>query len=201
MKLYYATGACSLADRIALHEAGLAATFERVDLKSKTTETGADFMAINPKGYVPVLVLDSGETVTENVAILTWITGQAPQLAPTGPLGPIRLLEALAFISSELHHGFAPFLHGARGEERERAVAATTRRLEILARAPDGPYLLGSRFTVADAYLFVVLTWARKVGVTIPSALTAYFERLRVRDSVRQALAEEGLSEDRSVAA
>jgi glutathione S-transferase len=200
MKLYYATGACSLADRIALHEAGLAATFEKVDLKSKRTETGADFMAINPKGYVPVLILDSGEMVTENVALLSWIAGQAPHLAPTGPLGSVRLIEALAFLAAELHHGFAPFIHGGSDQDKANAAAATTRRLDILAR-DLGPYLLGSRFTVADAYLFVILRWASMLRLTIPAALIPYIERVGARDAVRRALAEEGLSEARPVAA
>ena len=87
MKLYYSPGACSLADHISLYEAGFVATFEKVDLKTKITETGADFMAINPKGYVPVLVLDDGERVTENVAILYWIANRAPELVPSGRLG------------------------------------------------------------------------------------------------------------------
>jgi glutathione S-transferase len=193
MKLYYTPGACSLADHIALHEAGLAATFEKVDLKSKTTETGADFLAINPKGYVPVLVLDSGETVTENIAILSWIAAQAPELAPTGPLGATRQLEALAFISTELHHGFKPFFHGAQDDDRKKAADATARRLDIIAASFVGPYLLGSRFTVADTYLFVILQWAGKLGIRIPLLLTQYVERVMARESVRRALAEEGL--------
>jgi glutathione S-transferase len=192
MKLYYATGACSLADRIALHEAGLAAAFERVDLKARRTETGADYSAINPKGYVPMLVLDSGETVTENIAILFWITGQAPKLAPAGPLGTTRLLEALAFISTELHHGFKPFFHDTNDAEKAKAADATFRRLDLIAATLKGPYLLGS-FSVADAYLFVILTWARKLGLRIPVPLTQFFERMMARESVRRALTEEGL--------
>jgi glutathione S-transferase len=129
MKLYYATGACSLADRIALYEAGLVATFERVNLKMRTTETGADFLTINPKGYVPALALDDGEIVTENIAVLFWIAGQAPHLVPDGPLGQVRLLEALAFISTEVHKGFKPFFTpGARrgpDDRRRRPFQAT----------------------------------------------------------------------------
>jgi glutathione S-transferase len=194
MKLYYAPGACSLADRISLHEAGLAAAFEKVDLKSKRTETGADFMVINPKGYVPALVLDSGETLTENIAVLSWIADQAPALAPTGPLGHIRLLEALAFISTEVHKSFKPFItHGARDADRANAAEAISKRLEFIAKTLSGPYLLGAHFTVADAYLFVTLRWASQFGVTIPVPLIQYFQRMMARDSVREALAEEGL--------
>jgi glutathione S-transferase len=194
MKLYYATGACSLADRISLHEAGLGAEFEKVDLKSKTTETGEDFMAINPKGYVPALVLDSGETVTENIAVLSWIASQAPDLAPAGPLGHIRLLEALAFISTELHKGFGPlFTHGARDADKTNAAQALGKRLDFVAKTLSAPYLLGSHFTVADAYLFVMLRWANMFHVTVPAALTRYFQRMMERASVRLALTEEGL--------
>lgn len=176
------------------HEAGLAATFEKVDLKSKTTESEADFLAINPKGYVPVLVLDDGEIVTENIAILAWIARQSPDLTPTGPLGQARLLEALAFVSTELHHAFKPFVSGASDKDKAEASAAITRRFDLIAGKLNGGYLLGPRFAVADAYLFVILTWARKLGVRIPEALGQYFQRMMARGSVRKALAEEGLN-------
>lgn len=120
MKLYYAPGACSLADHIALHEAGLNFEHERVDLKTKRTESGADFSQINPKGYVPALVLDSGETLSENIAILDWIADQSPALTPSGPLGRARLLEALAYISTEIHKSFKPFFSGAGVQKKQR---------------------------------------------------------------------------------
>lgn len=113
MKLYYAPGACSLADHIALHEAGLSFDHEKVDLKTKRTESGVDFSTINPKGYVPALTLDSGETLSENIAILDWIAHQDSELAPSGPMGHTHLLEALAFISTEIHKSFKPFFAGA----------------------------------------------------------------------------------------
>ena len=103
MKLYYSPGACSLADHIALNEAGLAFEQEKVDLRAKKTESGADFFAINPKGYVPALVLDGGELLTENIAILEWVSQQAGALVPGGALGRTRLLETLAYISTEVH--------------------------------------------------------------------------------------------------
>ena len=107
MKLYYSPGACSLATRIVLHEAGIAAEFERVDLKAKVTESGADYLAINPVGSVPLLVLDDGETLTENVAVLDWIAHQSPALATQGDkLAHTRQLEMLAFISTEIHKQF-----------------------------------------------------------------------------------------------
>jgi glutathione S-transferase len=195
MKLYYATGACSLAGRIALHEAGLGAMFERVNLKTRTTETGADFLTINPKGYVPALVLDDEEIVTENVAVLFWIAGQAPHLAPDGALGQVRLIEALTFISTEVHKGFKPFfVPGARDVDTTNAAEAISGRLNFLAEGLE-PYLLGMRFTVADAYLFVMLLWAHKFGVSVPSALSAYRKRISEREPVQRALTEEGLLE------
>ena len=197
MKLFYAPGACSLADRIALHEGGFTADFERVDLTSKLTEHGSDFMAVNPKGYVPVLVLDNGETVTENIAVLSWIASQAPALAPTGALAQTRLIEALAFISTEVHKSFKPlFTHGASSADRASAADAIHNRLQLIADTLIGPYLFGTRFTVADAYLFVNLRWAKKFGVLVPPVLVEYFHRVGARDAVRNALIEEGLDQD-----
>jgi len=109
MKLYYAPGACSLSARISLHEAKLLADFERVDIETKTTEFGNDFTAINPNGYVPALVLDDGNVVTENTAILDLISTIDPALAPGGPLGRTRLIEMLSWLSTELHVAFKPF--------------------------------------------------------------------------------------------
>jgi glutathione S-transferase len=194
MKLYYATGACSLADRMMLHEAGLAADFERVDLATHVTETGADFRTINPKGYVPALVLDDGTVLTENLAILFWIAGRVPQLAPDGPLGQVRLVEALAFIATEVHKPLKPFfLPETDAAERRRAGAAVTGRLALLGQGLAGPFLLGARFTPADAYLFVMLRWARRFGLAVPQTLETFAAAVAERASVRTALAEEGL--------
>lgn len=195
MKLYYAPGACSLACRVSLHEAGIPATFERVDIKTKITERGDDYLAINPKGYVPMLVFDDGNALTENVAILDLIAEREPALAPGGPLGHARLIEMLSWLSGELHVAFKPFWHS--GSETEKAAAAETvaRRLDLAAAHIHEMYLFGPRFTVADAYLFVMLRWARAFGVRTAPALAGYFDRVIERPIVRQALAEEGLSE------
>lgn len=193
MKLYYAPGACSLADHIALHEAGLAFEHEKVDLRTKTTASGADFGAINPKGYVPALVLDDGDVLSENIAILDWIAQQAPQLAPAGPMGRTHLLEALAFISTEVHKGFKPyFTPGATDEAKATAGEAIAKRLQYLADTFGGDYLLGS-FGVADCYLFVMLLWAGKNGVTIPDPLPAFRDRMMARPAVVTAMTHEGL--------
>ena len=194
MKLYYSPGACSMACRISLHEAGIAAEFERVDLKAKLTEHGQDYMAINPKGYVPMLVLDDGAAITENTAILEFIADREPKLAPGGPLGRTRLIEMLSYLSSELHVAFKPFFQGASDEDKAAAGEAVVRRLDLIEQHIRELYLFGPRFTVADAYLFVILRWAKAFGLRVSAEMLGYFERVAERPAVRQALAEEGLA-------
>jgi len=194
MKLYYATGACSLACRISLHEAGIAADFERVDLKTKITERGRDYRAINPKGYVPMLVLDDGAAITEIDAVLDYIAGLEPELGPGGALGRTRLIEMLAYLSTEVHSAFKPLWHDASEAEQATAREAVAQRLAFLEGRMPGLYLFGPRFTVADAYLFVMLRWAKGFGVPISPRLIGYFEPILERSSVRQALAEEELA-------
>ena len=194
MKLYYSPGACSLATRISLHEAGLEAEYERVDLRSKITERGDDYMALNPKGAVPMLVLDDGQTVTENVAILALIAERHPELAPGGPLGRTRMLEYLSYLSSELHVAFHPLWGDPSDLEKAKAHEAIGRRLGLIEDCMREMYLFGPRFTVADAYLFVMLRWAQDFSIPVPPELFGYFERVAERPAVRQALDEEGLA-------
>ena len=193
MKLYYSPGACSLSDRIALLEAGFTFEHESVSLKDKTTASGADFTAINPKGYVPALVLDGGEVVTENIAVLDWIAAQAPALGVDGPLGRTRLLETLAYVSTEVHKGFKPIFTGASDDEKARARAVISKRLRLLADRMQGDYLFGTRPTVADCYLFVMPLWADRFGLAIPERLSAFRDRMRTRPAVQAAMAAEGL--------
>ncbi|TGX55735.1 glutathione S-transferase [Sphingomonas gei] len=194
MKLYYAPGACSLSVRISLHEAGFNAAFERVDIATKLTEHGYDYTAINPKGYVPMLVLDDGSAVTENTAVLEFIADREPRLGAGGPLGRTRLIEMLSWLSTELHVAFKPLWHEANAEEKAAAIEAVARRLDYLVDDVSELYLFGAHFTVADAYLFVMLRWARAFGVRIPIELAGYFDRVAERETVRRALAEEGLA-------
>lgn len=192
MKLYFAPGACSLADYIALLEAGQSFESEAVDLRTKITAAGRDFRDINPKGYVPALTLESGETLTENIAILDWLSEQFDTLRPTGVLGRTRQLEMLAFISTEIHRAFKPFWH-AGGEPERVAAAETLERLFRFVAEHMGAnaYLLGERLSVADCYLFVMLRWAEKFGVTVPERLLRLQWRLEQRPSVQAALARE----------
>ncbi len=194
MILYYAPGACSLADHIALCEAGFPFKLVKVDLKAHRTEDGRDYRSVNPKGYVPALEFESGAVLTENVAILDWIADHAPQLALAGEFGHHRLIETLAFISTEIHKAFKPYFDPAAGEaEKTRAGEHIGKRLGYLGERLEGDFLFGE-FSVADAYLFVMLTWAQKMGVKIPDALGGYFDRVLARPATRAALQAEGLT-------
>lgn len=196
MKLYYSPGACSLADHIALIESGLSFETERVDLKTKKTAQGGDYAAINPKGYVPTLALDDGDVLTENIAILTFIADQSGDLAPAQGLGRFRVLEALAYISTELHKAFAPFFKpDASDDAKAAAKAQLTKRFALFEDAlARTPFAVGDVFSVADCYLFVMLFWAKtKVDLALTPNLTAYFECLSDRPSIRAALSAEGL--------
>lgn len=192
MKLYYAPGACSMADHIALNEAGIEFESEQVDLKSKRTESGADFTKINPKGYVPALDTGNG-VLTENIAILIWIADRAPDLMPTGDMARYRLIEALAFISTELHKAFKPFFAGGGDADKRQAAKMLDKRLGQIATTMRGDYLFGDRVSVADAYLFVMLTWMAEFGLTVPSSLTGFVDRMKARDAVVKTMREEGV--------
>lgn len=196
MKLYYSPGACSLATHIVLHEGGLASDFVKVDLKAKRTDTGEDFWAINPKGYVPALVLDDGQLLTENVAVLQYLASRVPRLLPQEGMAKWRGIEWLAYVSTELHKGYKPlFDPTATEEQKKKAKDTVARRLALLdERLSKAEFVIGDDFSVVDAYLFVMLMWAEQHGIPMPAALTRYAERLRTRPSVRAALSQEGLN-------
>ena len=190
MILYLAPGACSLADHIALHEAGLNFDQVKVDLKTHRTEDGRDYTVINPKGYVPALLLNSGEILTENIAILSWISDQSTP-ALFGDFVRYRLLEALAYVSTEIHKAFTPYFTSGATEDAKASAGQTI--LKRIAERLNQDYLLGAGFSVADAYLFVMLMWARKNGLSLPVPLPPYFERMKARPAVQRSLKEEGL--------
>lgn len=193
MKLYYAPWACSLADHIALEEVGATYDRERVDLKTKRTASGRDLHEITPKGYVPALVLANGETLTENIAVLDWIAAQFPQLAVDGALGRTRVLEALTYVSTELHRSFKPMWHPSTDAEKTKAREALARQFEYVADSQDGDFLFGDAPSVADFYLFVMLLWADRFDVQVPLALDALRARMTERPAVQRVLREEGL--------
>ncbi|AET93144.1 Glutathione S-transferase domain protein [Burkholderia sp. YI23] len=193
MKLYYAPGACSLADHIAMHEAAMNFDRVKVDLKAKLTEDGTPFGDINPKGYVPVLEFDDGKRLTENIAILWWVAQRTPSLAPSGDEGRLRLIEMLAFISTEIHKQFGRVFRPSSDAEATAAREKIGQRFALIATMLGGDYLFGDDVSVADAYLFTMLTWARKMGIDAPAELQAFYARMRERPAVKLAFEHEGL--------
>jgi len=194
MKLYYSPLACSLADHIALQESGASYERERVDLKTKRIVSGGDFNAITPKGYVPALVLDSGETLTENIAILDWLASQYPKFGGSGPLGRTRVLEALTYVSTELHGGFKPMWHASTADERAAAKTVLAARFKLLSDRLKTKYLFGDEPTVADFYLFVMLLWAERFDVEVPPQLAELRRSMKARPAVQLAMQQEGLA-------
>jgi glutathione S-transferase len=197
MKLYYTTGACSMASNIALREAGIPFEMSKVDKRTKRVD-GVEFVTINAKGYVPALRLDDGQVLTENVAVLQYIADLNPaaKLAPpAGTLERYRLQEWLSFINSEVHKAFTPlFSSEATEETKTYARNYLAKRLAYLEGAlGDNTYLMGDQFTVADAYLFTVLGWGVHVGVDIGPKLKSYVDRVRARPHVIEAMTAEGL--------
>jgi glutathione S-transferase len=200
MKLYYLKGACSLATYISLLEAGQKFEGYEVDRATRKASDGTELAAINPKGYVPVLVLDSGEVLSENVAVLAYVASldKSHKLGPApGSEGCYRLLEWLAFINSEVHKNFSPLFRPDLSDDAKATFKANLakRFAYIEQRLGDKPFLMGDNFTVADAYLYVTLSWRGMLGIEISDfpKLTAFFERVRARPSVKQARTEEGL--------
>lgn len=195
MKLYYSPGACSLADHIALHEAGIPFQLAKVDLKTHKLDDGRPYTEINPKGSVPALQFDDGEVLTENVAILGYVADQKPDLIPPGHLGPYRLLEMLSYLASELHKAFHPlFVPRSTEAEKKQAAAAVEQKLRYLATELEGPYLFGAHTSAADPYLFVMLMWAESMKLAVPDVLTGFASRMRERPAVKMALKHEDLA-------
>lgn len=199
MKLYYSPGACSLAAHIVADEAELPLQLEKVDLRAHKMEDGSDYYAVNPKGYVPALELDDGATLTENIAVLNYLADRTAEKLYTpapGSMERYRLEEWLGFITTELHKSFSPLFQGASGDEAQKIKEKIGKRLACADEKLNGhPFLMGERMSVADAYLFVILTWAKKKHLDIGrfANLGAFFARMGQRPSVQRALQEEGL--------
>lgn len=199
MKLYFSPGSCSLAPHIVLREAEVAFDLEYVDVKSRKLADGADYLEINPRGYVPVLALDDGSLLTEGPAIVQYIADLRPEtgLAPAaGTMERVRLQEWLSFIHSELHHsGFAPLFNRSANDAFKDD---TRKKLGLRLSWVEGQmvgrsYLLGECFTVADAYLFAALGWARYADIDIDAwpVLAAYQQRVGARPRVKEAVCAE----------
>jgi len=205
MRLYYKPGACSLSSRIVLAELGVAHESVKVDTETGRTETGSDYRGINPKGYVPALELENGQVLTENPAILQFLADSNPSAnlaPPPGTVDRARLQEWLNFTSSELHKAFSPFFSGRKldEEEQKRAHATLERRIGDVDRwLSDGrKFGLGDKFSVADAYLFVVLNWCNFINVDLKRwpHVAGFVARVAGRPAVRKAMASEGLIEE-----
>jgi glutathione S-transferase len=200
MKLYFKPGSCSLSPHIVLRELGLPFDLERVDTKAAKTASGQDFLSINPKGYVPVLQLDENAVLTEGVAIVQYLADRKPEgrlAAEPGSLERFRLQEWLNYIATELHKGFGGPLFTNAPEETKRAVReAYAKKLDFLTQhLQSRDFLLGERFTVADAYLFTVLSWSKGRGIELERwpVLKRYFDRILTRPAVRAAIEAEGV--------
>ncbi len=197
MKLYYAPGACSLSPHIVAQEAGIPLELVKVDLKTHKMESGEDYYAINPKGYVPALKLDDGNMLTEGPAIVQYLADQKPasNLAPAnGTFARYKLNEWLTYINGELHKNFGPLFSNPSDDVKKAQIEKITKRFDYVnSELGDKPFLLGENFTVADAYLFVMLTWAHHLKVAVPDKLSAFFGRVAQRPNVHAAMKAEGL--------
>ncbi len=198
MKLFISPGACSLSPNIVLHELGLPFDLIPVNMKTKRTPDGADFLALNPKGYIPALQLDNGQVLTEGVAIVQYLADLKPEakLAPAnGTFERSRLQETLNFISTEIHKGFSPLFNSALPDE-VRAIFKNKlfgRLGEIATTLEKNDYLLGAQFSVADAYLFTVLGWSKHFAIDLNQwpAIAKFCERVGARVAVKAAIAAE----------
>jgi glutathione S-transferase len=201
MKLYYTPGACSQAPHIVLRELGLDFEPVRVDLRAKKLESGEDYLAINPKGAVPALELDDGELLTENAVVLQYLADRAPDsglIPPFGTMARYRLLEWLNYTATELHKGFGPLFNPASSEEtKEAARALIGRKFDYVQSRLGGPCLTGDAFTIADAYLFVILGWTHmhRIDLSRWPALADYRQLIARRPAVKAALRAEGLGQ------
>ena len=200
MKLYYSPGACSLSPHIALLEAGLPYDLVKVDLRAKKIENGDDYLKINPKGQVPALLMDNGELLTEGPVIVQIIADKAAgkNLAPSRDSAErYKLQEWLNYITGELHKNFGPMFSPVLADEAKAffkdRVMGKFKYVESALAGRD--YLMGNQFTVADGYLFTMLTWADRLKFDMSAMpnLSAYKARIAARPKVKEALTKEGL--------
>ena len=200
MKLYYSPGACSLSPHIVACELGLPIELEKTDLGAKKTAKGVDFLTVNPKGQVPTLELDDGQVLTEGPAIVQYLADRKPEtglLPAAGSMDRYRVQEWLNHITSEIHKNYTPLFNPQAPDDYKKIARASLakryRRIDELLKGKA--YLMGDRFTVADAYLFTVTNWAGHVGVDLSefANLQAYQQRVAGRPGVQEAMKAEGL--------
>ena len=200
MKLYYSPGACSMAPHIVANEAGIPLELVKVDIPNKTTESGADFWQVNPKGYVPALQLDDGTVLTEVGVICQYLADQKPEsglAAQAGTMARYQQMEALNFASSEVHKQIGALFNPKMTPEMKAVQMGTIeRRLSALEKSLEGrQYVMGDEFTAADAYLFTVLNWTNPLKIDLGKwpNIQSYMGRVGARPKVQQTLKAEGL--------
>jgi glutathione S-transferase len=195
MKLFYVPGVCSLSPHIVLREMGADFQLDKVDRKTKVSESGADYNQLNPKSYVPALQLDDGTVLTEGASILMYLIDQkgGEKLAPkAGTRERYKLQEWLVFIATELHKNYSPLFRKTPDPVPRETLQ---KRLDLVAGVlSKQPYLLGDKFSAADAYLFTILRWSPRAEVTLPQPLQQFMERVKARPAVAEALKIEGLT-------
>ncbi|MBL8012832.1 MAG: glutathione S-transferase N-terminal domain-containing protein [Candidatus Omnitrophica bacterium] len=191
MKLYYSPGACSMAAHILVNEWNIPCEFEKVDLKAHKTQDGTDFYRVNPKGYVPAMILDDGQLLTENIAILSYLNDRRNGVQGAN----YQFLEWLAFISTELHKGIGSLFTFTEPAVVGMIKDKVAKRLKIVDEKLVGEYLLQDEFSAADAYLVTILSWCRKFQIDLKpySNISRYLERMNNRPSVQKTMKEEGL--------
>jgi glutathione S-transferase len=187
MNLFFGPEFSSLADHVALLEAGITFDAAEVDFESKRLGDRSSYLAINPKGLVPALELDDGQVLTENVAILAWTADRAPHLMPARELGRYRLLETLRFIASEIHKRF-PIYFSLPEDAREAITDDIVRWFGFLGPRVERGFLFGEAFSVADAYLFVMVRGALELGFAQGKPYEDYVVRVNARPAVQAAL-------------
>ncbi len=195
MKLYYMPGACSMASHIIANETGQAVDLVKVDGASKRTADGRDFLDINPNGYVPALELDDGTVLTENIALLDFLAS-GDLATPSDKIERAKLLGLLSFLTSELHKAFSPFFAPAKPTDPAVTEKLDKRISHVEQLLSDGrAYLTGDRFSVADAYAFVILNWSGAIGHSLDRYpnIMAFQKLIGARPAVQKALLEEGL--------
>lgn len=206
MKLFYSPGACSLAPHIVMSELNMAYEIEAVDLRAKKTATGADFKAINHKGSVPALKLDSGDVLTEGAVISQYLADQkeGQLFGKFGTMERVRVQEMLNFVATDLHKNFSPFWAVGMMTQSTEAQAEVVKFYKgvlsakfafVSEKLGTNDYITGNDFTIADAYLFTVMSWAKikEVDYSQHTNLVNYMTRVASRPAVQKAMREEGL--------
>jgi glutathione S-transferase len=203
LKLYYAPHTCALATHIVLEEAGAGYSTVRIDF-AKTEQRSAEYLKVNPKGRVPALVTDRG-VLTETPAMLAFVAQSFPAagLAPFDDAFAFAEVQAFnSYLCSTLHIAHAHRMRGDRWADDEAAIAAMQRKVpqsvgacyELIERDMlEGPWVMGERYTICDAYLFTLAQWLEQDGVDparIPRVVD-HRRRMSERAAVRKAIAEE----------